>query len=67
MRRQYAEFEGLLDPSRNHRAYRMLVRKMNTPIVPFVPLLLKDLTFTHEGNKTYFGGLVNFEKMVCFI
>uniref|UniRef100_A0A914RR01 Ras-GEF domain-containing protein n=1 Tax=Parascaris equorum TaxID=6256 RepID=A0A914RR01_PAREQ len=65
-RRQYAEFEALLDPSRNHRAYRMLVAKMTSPTVPFVPLLLKDLTFTHEGNKTYFAGLVNFEKMVCF-
>ncbi|MFH4980464.1 hypothetical protein AB6A40_007173 [Gnathostoma spinigerum] len=67
MRRQYAEFEALLDPSRNHRAYRMLVSKMGAPTVPFVPLLLKDLTFTHEGNKTYFAGLVNFEKMVGFI
>ncbi|KAI6235374.1 Rap guanine nucleotide exchange factor 1 [Aphelenchoides besseyi] len=63
LRRQYAEFEALLDPSRNHRAYRMLVSKMQPPIVPFVPLLLKDLTFMHEGNKTYFSGLVNFEKM----
>ncbi|KAK0418615.1 hypothetical protein QR680_013671 [Steinernema hermaphroditum] len=63
MRRQYAEFESLLDPSRNHRAYRMLVSKMSPPVIPFVPLLLKDLTFTHEGNKTYFTGLVNFEKM----
>ncbi|TKR65289.1 hypothetical protein L596_025713 [Steinernema carpocapsae] len=63
MRRQYAEFEALLDPSRNHRAYRMLVSKMSPPVIPFVPLLLKDLTFTHEGNKTYFTGLVNFEKM----
>uniref|UniRef100_A0A7E4V9N5 Rap-GAP domain-containing protein n=1 Tax=Panagrellus redivivus TaxID=6233 RepID=A0A7E4V9N5_PANRE len=63
MRRQYAEFETLLDPSRNHRAYRMLIAKMTPPIIPFVPLLLKDLTFMHEGNKTYFAGLVNFEKM----
>jgi len=23
-----------------------------------------DMTFTHEGNKTHFDGLVNFEKMV---
>jgi len=22
------------------------------------------MTFTHDGNKTYFDGLVNFEKMV---
>lgn len=63
LRRQYAEFESLLDPSRNHRAYRMLISKMHPPIIPFVPLLLKDLTFAHEGNKTYFGNLVNFEKI----
>ncbi|PIO67909.1 RasGEF domain protein [Teladorsagia circumcincta] len=49
LRRQFAEFESLLDPSRNHRPYRALVAK--------------DLTFIHEGNKTYYNGLVNFEKM----
>lgn len=37
---------------------------MSPPLIPFVPLLLKDLTFIHEGNKTYYNGLVNFEKMV---
>ncbi|ETN73003.1 hypothetical protein NECAME_18562 [Necator americanus] len=36
---------------------------MSPPLIPFVPLLLKDLTFIHEGNKTYYNGLVNFEKM----
>ncbi|EYC32387.1 hypothetical protein Y032_0003g1544 [Ancylostoma ceylanicum] len=64
LRRQFAEFESLLDPSRNHRPYRALVAKMSPPLIPFVPLLLKDLTFIHEGNKTYYNGLVNFEKMV---
>ncbi|KIH54293.1 RasGEF domain protein [Ancylostoma duodenale] len=63
LRRQFAEFESLLDPSRNHRPYRALVAKMSPPLIPFVPLLLKDLTFIHEGNKTYYNGLVNFEKM----
>uniref|UniRef100_A0A914Y9T6 Ras-GEF domain-containing protein n=1 Tax=Panagrolaimus superbus TaxID=310955 RepID=A0A914Y9T6_9BILA len=63
LKRQYGEFEALLDPSRNHRAYRMLIAKITPPVIPFVPLLLKDLTFMHEGNKTYFAGLVNFEKM----
>ncbi|VDK85626.1 unnamed protein product [Onchocerca ochengi] len=64
MKQQYAEFEELLDPCRNHRAYRMLTASMSAPMVPFIPLLLKDLTFTHEGNKTYFAGLINFEKMI---
>lgn len=33
------------------------------PLIPFMPLLLKDMTFAHEGNKTSIDGLVNFEKM----
>ncbi|KAK6012929.1 hypothetical protein OSTOST_21891, partial [Ostertagia ostertagi] len=56
LRRQFAEFESLLDPSRNHRPYRALVAKMSSPLIPI-------LTFIHEGNKTYYNGLVNFEKM----
>lgn len=37
--------------------------KLQPPVVPFMPLLLKDMTFTHEGNKNALNGLVNFEKM----
>uniref|UniRef100_A0A8C2EY32 Rap guanine nucleotide exchange factor (GEF) 4 n=1 Tax=Cyprinus carpio TaxID=7962 RepID=A0A8C2EY32_CYPCA len=60
----YGEFENLMDPSRNHRAYRLTVAKLEPPIIPFMPLLIKDMTFTHEGNKTFTDRLVNFEKMV---
>ncbi|XP_041662862.1 rap guanine nucleotide exchange factor 4 isoform X1 [Cheilinus undulatus] len=59
----YGEFENLMDPSRNHRAYRLTVAKLDPPIIPFMPLLIKDMTFTHEGNKTFIDNLVNFEKM----
>ncbi|XP_074071802.1 rap guanine nucleotide exchange factor 4 isoform X5 [Macrotis lagotis] len=59
----YAEFESLMDPSRNHRAYRLTVAKLDPPLIPFMPLLIKDMTFTHEGNKTLVDSLVNFEKM----
>ncbi|KAM4609458.1 rap guanine nucleotide exchange factor 4 [Polymixia lowei] len=59
----YGEFENLMDPSRNHRAYRLMVAKLDPPIIPFMPLLIKDMTFTHEGNKTLIDNLVNFEKM----
>uniref|UniRef100_A0A3Q3FME6 Ras-GEF domain-containing protein n=1 Tax=Labrus bergylta TaxID=56723 RepID=A0A3Q3FME6_9LABR len=60
----YGEFENLMDPSRNHRVYRLTVAKLDPPIIPFMPLLIKDMTFTHEGNKTFIDNLVNFEKMV---
>ncbi|XP_076472872.1 rap guanine nucleotide exchange factor 4-like isoform X2 [Babylonia areolata] len=63
LRKLFEEFETIMDPSRNHRVYRLTVAKMTPPIIPFMPLLMKDMTFTHEGNKTYFDNLVNFEKM----
>ncbi|GLH02088.1 Guanine nucleotide-releasing factor 2 [Gryllus bimaculatus] len=62
-RKLFTEFESLIDPSRNHRAYRISVGKLQPPMVPFMPLLIKDMTFVHEGNKTCVDGLVNFEKM----
>lgn len=39
---------------------------MSSPYIPFVPLILKDLMFIHQGNKSFYNGLVNFEKMVRF-
>lgn len=62
-KKMFSEFEKLMDPSRNHREYRLLMEKLQPPLVPFLPLLLKDMTFTHEGNKTFSNGLVNYEKM----
>lgn len=32
-------------------------------VVPIYPVIKKDLTFSHEGNPTYCGKLVNFEKL----
>lgn len=52
-----------MNPSRNHRAYRLAVAKLSPPYIPFMPLLLKDMTFIHEGNPNYVDKLVNFEKM----
>ncbi|KAJ8258191.1 hypothetical protein GJAV_G00194200 [Gymnothorax javanicus] len=62
-KRAYCSFERLMDPSRNHRAYRLAMAKVNPPYIPFMPLLLKDMTFIHEGNKNFVDSLVNFEKM----
>uniref|UniRef100_H3BIN0 Rap guanine nucleotide exchange factor 3 n=1 Tax=Latimeria chalumnae TaxID=7897 RepID=H3BIN0_LATCH len=62
-RKLYSGFERLMDPSKNHRAYRLAITKLSPPIIPFIPLLLKDMTFVHDGNKTYLENLVNFEKM----
>ncbi|XDV33766.1 hypothetical protein PO909_004051 [Leuciscus waleckii] len=59
----FSELELLTDPSMNHKAYRDAFKKMKPPKIPFMPLLLKDITFIHEGNKTFHDNLVNFEKL----
>ncbi|KAM9722925.1 rap guanine nucleotide exchange factor 5b isoform 2-T2 [Menidia menidia] len=59
----FSELETVTDPSLNHKAYRDSFRKMKAPKIPFLPLLLKDITFIHEGNKTFQDNLVNFEKL----
>ncbi|XP_044068628.1 rap guanine nucleotide exchange factor 3 isoform X2 [Siniperca chuatsi] len=63
-KRIYCAYERLMDPSRNHRSYRLAVAKLSPPYIPFMPLLLKDMTFINEGNPSYVDKLVNFEKMV---
>uniref|UniRef100_A0A8B9R1C0 Rap guanine nucleotide exchange factor 3 n=1 Tax=Anas platyrhynchos TaxID=8839 RepID=A0A8B9R1C0_ANAPL len=63
IRKLHAALERMLDPSWNHRVYRLAVAKLSPPIIPFVPLLLKDMTFIHEGNRTLAENLINFEKM----
>ncbi|XP_056901232.1 rap guanine nucleotide exchange factor 5-like [Takifugu flavidus] len=59
----FSELEAITDPSLNHKAYRDSFKKMKAPKIPFLPLLLKDITFIHEGNKTFHDNLVNFEKL----
>nr|XP_055065632.1 rap guanine nucleotide exchange factor 5b isoform X2 [Misgurnus anguillicaudatus] len=62
-RKLFSELESLTDPSLNHKAYRDAFKKMKSPKIPFIPLLLKDITFIHEGNRTFLDNLVNFDKL----
>ncbi|XP_072250543.1 rap guanine nucleotide exchange factor 5-like [Leuresthes tenuis] len=62
-RKLFSELETVTDPTLNHKAYRDSFKKMKAPKIPFLPLLLKDITFIHEGNKTFHDNLVNFEKL----
>ncbi|XP_071543383.1 uncharacterized protein PDZ-GEF isoform X3 [Panulirus ornatus] len=63
--RMYQEMQDLMDPSRNMSKYRNLVQNENiqSPIIPFYPVVARDLTFTHEGNDDKVEGLINFEKL----
>ncbi|KAM4568498.1 rap guanine nucleotide exchange factor 5b [Fundulus diaphanus] len=62
-KKHFSELETVTDPSLNHKAYRDSFKKMKSPKIPFLPLVLKDITFIHEGNKTFHDNLVNFEKL----
>ncbi|ORX49431.1 ras GEF [Hesseltinella vesiculosa] len=46
---------GLLDVSNNMYVYRQALGQAKPPLVPFFPLLLKDLTFTMDGNATVYA------------
>uniref|UniRef100_A0A8C3Q0B6 Rap guanine nucleotide exchange factor 4 n=1 Tax=Chrysolophus pictus TaxID=9089 RepID=A0A8C3Q0B6_CHRPC len=37
------------DPSRNHRAYRLTVAKLDPPIIPFMPLLIKGKLVCYQN------------------
>lgn len=62
----FNDLQELMDPSRNMSKYRQLVTAElhgQHPIVPFYPIVKKDLTFIHLGNETRVEGLINFEKL----
>ncbi|GFN77937.1 rap guanine nucleotide exchange factor 4 [Plakobranchus ocellatus] len=63
MKKTFSEFEILMEPARNHRTYRQTISTLTPPVIPYMPLLIRDMTFTNEGNKTYYDNMVNFEKM----
>ncbi|ORX83849.1 ras GEF [Anaeromyces robustus] len=61
--KMWNELEKICDPSRNMKAYRDILAKSNPPIVPFLPIYLKDLTFMNDGNDAKVNGMINFDKL----
>lgn len=62
----FTDLQEFMDPSRNMSKYRQLVLTElidQQPIIPFYPIVKKDLTFIHLGNDTYVESLINFEKL----
>lgn len=61
----FEDLQDFMDPSRNMYKYRNLLSSENTqpPMIPFYPIVKKDLTFIHLGNDSVIDGLVNFEKL----
>jgi len=63
VRKQHEELERLSDPSRNMKAYRDHLTHCQPPILPFLPIFLKDLIFYNDGNPSRVNNLVNFDKL----
>lgn len=62
----FNDLQDLMDPSRNMSKYRQLVAMemaQKRSLIPFYPVVKKDLTFIHLGNDTRIEGLINFEKL----
>ncbi|XP_038111584.1 guanine nucleotide-releasing factor 2 isoform X2 [Culex quinquefasciatus] len=57
------EYCALIDSSSSFRAYRQALGETNPPCIPYIGLVLQDLTFVHIGNPdTLQDGSINFSK-----
>ncbi|XP_072537588.1 rap guanine nucleotide exchange factor 1 isoform X3 [Salminus brasiliensis] len=56
------EYCTLIDSSSSFRAYRAALAEVEPPCIPYLGLILQDLTFVHLGNPDFFEGKVNFSK-----
>lgn len=57
-----AEYCTLIDSSSSFRAYRAALADVEPPCIPYLGLILQDLTFVHLGNPDYIDSKVNFSK-----
>ncbi|KAJ8920408.1 hypothetical protein NQ315_005274, partial [Exocentrus adspersus] len=57
------EYCALIDSSSSFRAYRMALAETQPPCIPYIGLVLQDLTFVHIGNSNLLpNGTINFSK-----
>ncbi|XP_068166361.1 rap guanine nucleotide exchange factor 1 isoform X2 [Antennarius striatus] len=60
------EYSSLIDSSSSFRAYRAALAEVKPPCIPYLGMILQDLTFVHIGNPdtlmTPQGSKVNFTK-----
>nr|XP_012228709.1 PREDICTED: guanine nucleotide-releasing factor 2 isoform X9 [Linepithema humile] len=57
------EYCALIDSSSSFRAYRQALADTQPPCIPYIGLVLQDLTFVHIGNSDLLpDGTINFSK-----
>lgn len=56
------EYCTLIDSSSSFRVYRAALADVEPPCIPYLGLILQDLTFVHLGNPDHIDGKINFSK-----
>ncbi|XP_016323720.1 rap guanine nucleotide exchange factor 1-like, partial [Sinocyclocheilus anshuiensis] len=56
------EYCTLIDSSSSFRAYRAALADVEPPCIPYLGLILQDLTFVHLGNPDLIDRKINFSK-----
>ncbi|XP_016389989.1 rap guanine nucleotide exchange factor 1-like [Sinocyclocheilus rhinocerous] len=56
------EYCTLIDSSSSFRVYRAALADVEPPCIPYLGLILQDLTFVHLGNPDLIDGKINFSK-----
>ncbi|CDW57275.1 RasGEF N and RasGEF domain containing protein [Trichuris trichiura] len=66
---QLADYSALIDSSQSFKAYRAVLADTKPPCLPYLGLILQDLTFVHVGNSDFLqqdqklpNKVVNFTK-----
>jgi len=67
--KQWEFFNNVLSPSGNFKMFRMHQDSADQPAVPFLGMILKDLTFIEDGNVTYIDAkaspkFLNMDKVI---
>ncbi|KAI8592561.1 ras guanine nucleotide exchange factor domain-containing protein [Geranomyces variabilis] len=59
-----ADLEKFTDVSKNFKTYRDKLEASTPPLIPFLPIFIKDLTFLNDGNESRLANNeINFEKL----
>ncbi|GAM17522.1 hypothetical protein SAMD00019534_006970 [Acytostelium subglobosum LB1] len=58
----YTSLEKLMNSTGSYKTYRQALKAATNPCLPYLPVILSDLTFMEDGNPDMIGNLINFQK-----
>jgi len=57
----FSEIEQLMSSMNNFATYRTFLENQTPPVFPYLALILRDITFIHDGNGMYIGDCMNMQ------